>query len=114
MNIHYLEIVTDEVDSLVSMYEQLYSVSFGEKVPEMGQARVAKLSNGNLIGIRAPLAEHESAIVRTYASTDDIEAMVKKAEACGGVVAYPPTRQGEWGRFAIVIHGGVQHGFWQQ
>ena len=31
----------------------------------------------------------------------------------GAIVAYPPTRQGARGTFAIVLHAGVQHGLWQ-
>ena len=45
---------------------------------------------------------------------DDIEQAVKNAEAQGAVIAYPPTRQGARGVFAIVIQGNVQHGLWQQ
>jgi hypothetical protein len=29
-------------------------------------------------------------------------------------IAYPPTRQGQRGTFAIVIQGDVQHGLWQR
>ena len=36
-----------------------------------------------------------------------------RAEAAGAVIAYPPTRQGDTGTWAIYILGGVQVGLWQ-
>jgi len=45
---------------------------------------------------------------------DDIHQAAKQAEAHGAIVAYPPTRQGQHGTFAIVIQGDVQHGLWQR
>lgn len=114
MNIHYLEVVTDDVDGICAMYEEMYGVAFGQKEAELGQARAAKLPSGNVVGVRAPLADHETPIMRTYVAVDDIAAAVKKAKDRGAEVAYPPTKQGAWGTFAIVIHGGVQHGLWQQ
>jgi predicted enzyme related to lactoylglutathione lyase len=65
------------------------------------------------VGIRQPLAAHEGPNVRTYITVEDIQRAVKDAEDLGATVAYPPTRQGQRGTFAIVIHGGVQHGLWQ-
>lgn len=113
MSIHYLEIVTEDVDGTCAMYEHMQGLSFGPKDADLGQARVATQADGSLIGIRAPLADHETPILRAYVKVDDIEAAVSKAAERGAVVAYPPTRQGERGVFAIVIEGGVQHGLWQ-
>lgn len=77
----------------------------------IGQTRVALRPDGTLVGIRKPLAAHEQPVVRTYFAVDDIEQAVKNAEAQGAVIAYPPTRQGQRGVFAIVIQGSnVQHG----
>jgi predicted enzyme related to lactoylglutathione lyase len=66
------------------------------------------------VGIREPLAAHEQPIIRTYLAVENIEQAVKDAEESGAVIAYPPTRQGQRGAFAIVIQGGVQHGLWQR
>ena len=52
--------------------------------------------------------------MRAYLAVDDIARAVNAAEEAGAVTAYPPTRQGQRGTFAIVIHGGVQHGLWQR
>ena len=63
--------------------------------------------------MRAPLAEHEQPIVRTYMAVDDIQAAVEQAEAAGAVIAYPPTQQGDTGTWAIYILGDIQMGLWQ-
>ena len=106
----YLEIVTTDVDGVVDMYQRAYGITFDAADADLGNARVATRGD-DLIGIRAPLAAHEQPIARTYLVVDDIEHAVT---ACGGAVAYPPTRQGTRGTFAIVISGGVQHGLWQR
>jgi predicted enzyme related to lactoylglutathione lyase len=61
-----------------------------------------------------PLAAHEQPIMRTYLAVEDIQGAVKKAEESGATIAYPPTRQGNQGTFAIVIQGDLEHGLWQR
>ena len=114
MTVHYLEIVTDDADALVGLYQRVHGLTFGPPDPDLGQARVATRADGTLVGIRKPLAAHEKPIVRTYLAVDDIQRAVKNAEASGAVVAYPPTLQGKRGTFAIVVQGGVEHGLWQR
>ena len=113
MAVHYLEIVTDDVDTLVGLYEQVHGLSFGPPAPDLGQARVATQSDGTVLGIRKPLAAHEQPIIRTYLEVKDIQRATKKAEESGATLAYPPTRQGDHGTFAIVIQGDVEHGLWK-
>jgi predicted enzyme related to lactoylglutathione lyase len=110
----YLEIVSPDVDGLTALYERMHGLSFGLADPDLGHARASALADGSLIGIRAPLAAHEQPIMRTYLEVEDIARAVKQAEDSGAMIAYPPTRQGQRGTFAIVIHGGVQHGLWQR
>jgi predicted enzyme related to lactoylglutathione lyase len=112
--VRYLEIVTDDVDTLVGLYERVHGVRFAAAEPDLGHARVARQQDGTLIGIRKPLAVHEHPITRTYLAVDDIQQAVKDAEGAGAMVAYAPTRQGDQGVFAIVIQGGVEHGLWQR
>ena len=114
MAVYYLEIVSDDVDSLTGLYQRIHSLSFGPPDPDLGQARVATQADGALVGIRKPLAAHEQPIMRTYLAVEDIQQAVKKAEDSGGTIAYPPTRQGNHGTFAIVIQGHVEHGLWQR
>jgi predicted enzyme related to lactoylglutathione lyase len=114
MPVHYLEIVSNDVQTLTGLYQRIHGLSFGPPDPDLGQALVATEADGTLVGIRKPLAAHEQPITRTYLEVDDIQQAVKKAEEHGAVVAYPPTRQGERGTFAIVIQGDAQHGLWQR
>lgn len=114
MPVHYLEIVSDEVDSLIDLYQRVHDLSFGPADPELGQARVATQADGALVGIRNPLAAHEHPIMRAYLAVEDIQQAVEEAERSGATIAYPPTRQGDQGTFAIVIQGGVEHGLWQR
>lgn len=112
--IHYLEIVTNDADKLTALYERMLNLSFGPPDPDLGQARVASREDGSLVGIRKPLAAHEHPIMRTYLAVEDIQEAVKKAAENGATVAYPPTRQGRQGTFAIVIQGDVENGLWQR
>ncbi len=51
--------------------------------------------------------------MRAYLEVKDIEQATKKAEESGATLAYPPTRHGDHGTFAIVIQGDVEHGLWK-
>ncbi len=114
MQVHYLEIVCRDVAAQVAALEAVHGLSFGPPVADLGQARTAQAPDGRLVGVRAPLAEHELPIVRTYVAVTDIAAAVKQAEAAGAVIAYPPTKQGDTGTWAIYILGDVQMGLWQR
>ncbi len=114
INIHYTEIVCNDVASQCAALERLHGLSFGAPVAELGQARVAETSGGSLVGVRAPLAAHELPIIRTYVEVEDIAQAVKEAEAAGAVIAYPPTQQGDTGTWAIYMLGDLQFGLWQR
>lgn len=114
MTVHYLEIVSNDVDTLTALYQRVHGLSFGLPDADLGQARVATRADGTLVGIRKPLAAHEQPIMRTYLAVEDTHQAVKNAEDSGAAIAYPPTRQGQRGTFAIVIQGDVQHGLWQR
>jgi uncharacterized protein len=112
MTVHYVEIVSNEADALTGLYEALHGLAFSPPDPDLGHARVATRADGTLVAIRKPLATHEQPLIRTYFAVENIQQAVKTASAKGATIAYPPTRQGKWGTFAIVIHGGVEHGLW--
>jgi predicted enzyme related to lactoylglutathione lyase len=114
MAVHYLEIVSNDADTLTGLYQRMHGLSFGPPDPDLGQARVATQADGTLVGIRKPLAAHEQPIMRSYLAVGDLQQAVKEAEQHGATVAYPPTPQGQRGTFAIVIQGNVQHGLWQR
>ncbi len=113
INVHYLEIVTPETDATCNALEKARSVTFGEPVAELGNARTAKLKDGGRIGVRAPMRETETPVVRPYVLVDDIQGAVNAAETAGAQVAVPPTEIPGHGTFAIFILGGIEHGLWQ-
>lgn len=113
MLVQYLEIVTPDVEATCDALAQMHGVSFGEPVPELGNARTAALAGGGRIGVRAPMRETEEPVVRPYVLVDDIEAAVQAAEAAGGEFAMLPTEIPGHGRFAIYLLGGIQHGLWE-
>lgn len=113
MRIHYLELVTKDVDAVCAAYAVANGVKFGEPDAGLGNARTAALPGGGLVGVRAPLHESEETVVRPYWLVDDIDAAVAAAVAAGGEVAHPPLEIPGRGTFAIYIQGGIHHGLWQ-
>ena len=49
MAVHYLEIVSDDVDTLTGLYQRIHGLSFGLPDPDLGQARVATRADGTLL-----------------------------------------------------------------
>jgi predicted enzyme related to lactoylglutathione lyase len=113
MQVHYLEIVAPEVDAVCASYEKLHGVRFGAPVAELGNARVAELTGGGRVGVRAPIRETETPVVRPYILVADIDAAAKAAVEAGAEIAHPPMEIPNYGKFAIYIQGGVHHGLWQ-
>lgn len=113
MRIHYLEIVTPEVDATCSALAKLHGATFGRPEAGLGNARTAKLGNGGRLAVRAPMHPSEGPVVRPYVLVDDIEAATAAATAAGGELAHPPMEIPGHGTFAIYILGGIHHGLWQ-
>jgi predicted enzyme related to lactoylglutathione lyase len=111
--VHYLEIVTPDVDAVRAAYERCYGWRFTPMGPELGHAFVAELPNGARCGIRAPLRASETPIVRTYVRVNDIERATETARASGATIALPPMEIPGHGTIAIYILAGVEHGMWQ-
>ncbi len=114
MQIHYLEIVTPDVDQLCTTYAAANGLTFGDAVPELGNARTAKLPNGGTVGVRAPMRATEDPVVRPYFLVEDIEAAVASAAANGAEIAMGPTPMPSGELFAVYLQAGVQQGFWQR
>jgi predicted enzyme related to lactoylglutathione lyase len=113
MQIHYLEIVTSDVDAVCAAYAAAYGVDFGSADPVLGGARTAPLPDGGSIGVRAPLRDTELPVVRPYWLVDDIDAALAAATARGAFAALPRMELPGKGTIAIYIQGGVEHGLWQ-
>lgn len=113
MKIHYLEIVSHDVDAVCKSYEAAHSVSFGEADELLGGARTCVLADGSIVGVRSPLRDTEEPVVRPYWLVDNIEQAVASVEAQGAIIAVPPMELPGKGQFAIYIQGSNDHGFWQ-
>ncbi|MFO0925082.1 MAG: hypothetical protein U0905_21660 [Pirellulales bacterium] len=113
MKIHYLEIVTKEVEAVSSLYSKMHNVTFEGPDPNLGNARTAKLAGGGMIGVRAPMHDAEKPVVRPYMLVENIEAIVAIAKQAGAVVAVPPMKLPGHGTCAIVIQNEVEIGLWQ-
>ena len=70
MRVHYLEFVCEDVPAQCAALAASQDLSFGPPVPELGNARVAEGVGGTLVGVRAPLAEHEQPVIRPYMLQD--------------------------------------------
>ena len=114
MLVHYVEIVCRDVAAQCAALERVHGLSFGPEEADFGTARVAEAPDGTLIGVRAPLAEHEQPVVRTYLRVEDIARAVEHAEAAGAMTAYGPVQQGDTGTWAIYFLGDAQIGLWQR
>ena len=114
MDIHYLEIVTTDIEGVCGTYSSLAGAVFGAPIEALGNARTANLSNGGRIGVRAPMHASESPAVRCYVLVDDVEKAMQAAIANGSEVAHPPFELPGEGIFAIYSQGGILHGLWQR
>lgn len=113
MKIHYLEIVTKDVDAVCKLYSTLHGCSFAEPDTNLGNARTTKLDDGTILGVRAPMHAAENPVVRPYVLVKDIEASVKAASDTGAQIAVPPMKLGNHGTCAIFLLNGSEFGLWQ-
>ena len=111
--VHYLEIVSSDVEGACRLYSEAYGWRFQAAAPELGNARVATLHDGSLCGIRAPMSPEEAPVVRPYLRVTDIAKAVKEAARLGAKIALEPTELPGRGTIAIYEHGGIQQGIWQ-
>ena len=113
VRIHFLEIVTPDVDGACALYSMMYDVTFGDPDQNLGGARTADLDGGGMLAIRAPLRDTETPVVRPYVLVDNISVAVSAAAEAGAEIAMTPTEIAGYGQFAIVVHGGIESGLWQ-
>jgi hypothetical protein len=76
----------------------------------LGNARVADLDAGELMGVRAPMHESERPVVRPYFLVANLEAAIKEAAAADKAADLCITPLGS---FAIFLEGGGHFGLWQ-
>jgi predicted enzyme related to lactoylglutathione lyase len=110
--IHYLEIVTPDVEAT----RQFYATAFGwefRSVAELGNAAVATIPGGSLCGIRAPMHAEELPVVRNYIRVANLEAATQAAKRGGAAILLEGMDLAGWGSITIYELGGIQHGLWQ-
>ena len=113
MQVHYLEIVTNDVETVCTLYSNMHGVTFGDSDENLGGARTARLASGATLGVRAPMHDAEKPVVRPYILVKDIEATVEAAADSGAEIAVSPMEIPGRGKCAIVIQGGIESGLWQ-
>ena len=113
LHIHYLEVVTSDVEKVCASYSQTLGVSFSDAVAEFGNARTAALSNGGTIGVRAPMHDAEVPVTRSYYLVEDIDKSVEDASKTGAKIAVPVMEIPGRGKCAILMYGAIQSGLWQ-
>ena len=111
--IHYIEIVTPDIDNLCTIYTKSLGIQFSSMVPELGNAKVSELPGGITIGIRAPMHETETPVVRTYLLVNNLENSVKEAAQSGANILLDRMEIPGRGIIAIYEIGGIQQGLWQ-
>jgi predicted enzyme related to lactoylglutathione lyase len=113
MRVHYLEVVTTDVDAACKLYATMHGVTFGDVDQNLGGAPTTRLADGGMIGVRAPMHDGEKPVTRAYVLVEDIEAAVAAAAASGAVIAVPPMEIAGHGTCAIYFQGGIEAGLWQ-
>ena len=113
MQVHYLEIVTKDVEASCALHSAIHGTAFSDADPSLGGARTVPMPNGGMVGIRAPMHDGEKPVTRAYILVKDIESAVAAAEEAGAVIAVPPMKIPGHGACAIFIQDGIESGFWQ-
>ncbi|GAB5458493.1 MAG: hypothetical protein Hens3KO_15230 [Henriciella sp.] len=113
MKVHYLEIVTSDVDGHCAALATASGAVFSAPVEALGNARIAPLDGQGRIGVRAPMSAEEQPTIRPYVLTNDIQAALEVVVSIGGEIAHPPLEIPGEGTFAIYFLDGNQHGLWQ-
>lgn len=111
---HFLEIVTPDPASVCALYTHALGLAFSDEQMALGGARIAVLEGGARLAVRGPLRPDEGPLWRIYLRVDDLDAAVAGARAAGAEVAIDRMPLGpDHGDIAIVLLGGVEHGYWQ-
>lgn len=113
MNIHYLEVVSADMDREIALFEAAHSVSFGDPVEALGGARTAMAPGGGIIGIRAPMHDAERTVARPYFLTETLDDQIAALSKLGAEIAIPRMEIEGHGVIAIYIVDGIEYGLWQ-
>lgn len=113
MKVHYLEIISHDMEAVCKAYEITHNVSFSQPDQLLGGAKTCTLNDGSIVGVRAPLRDTEAPVIRPYWLVDNIEKTVETLKAEGATIAMEPMEIPSKGTFAIYTLGANDHGLWQ-
>ena len=111
--VYYVEHVSGDPERTCSLLEAVHGWRFGPADASLGGTRVAVLPDGSRCGVRGSLDPMEKPITRTYVRVGSHKRAAKAAAKQGALVALDSMELGAHGSIAIVILGGVEHGFWE-
>ena len=114
VDLHFLEIVTPEMDATIELLSELHGVTFSDPQLHFGNSRLATLKGGGRVSVRKPMHDAEQPAVRPYVLVDDVEAAFEAATKAGGQAMVPPMEIPGEGRFALFLLGGIEHGVWER
>ena len=113
MNIHYLEIITNDVDRDIKIFEITHGLRFGDPDAVLGGAQLAKTPDGGSIAIRAPMHDGEKPVARPYFLTKTLDDTFAALREIGAEIAIASMKIEGHGTIAIYIVDGVEYGLWQ-
>lgn len=113
MDIHYLEVVSNDVDREISILAAAQGLTFGDPVMELGGARVADVPSGGMIGVRGPMHGGEKPVARPYFLTDALSDRVQALRELGAEIALESMEIPGRGTIAIYFVDGIEYGLWQ-
>ena len=108
----YLEVVATDSQAASAYYESAFGWQF-EQVAELGNAMVAEMPGGSLCGIREPLSDIETPIIRTYFQVPDLAEATSQARRSGATILLDQMEIPGRGQIAIFELCGIEQGVWQ-
>ena len=102
----WIELLTGDVAGAKDFYSKLFGWTLEDEPTEEGSYTVVKQDGNEVGGIMTIPDEVKQMGVPPhwgiYVTVDDVDAVVKKAEAMGGMILKPPMDIPEVGRFCVL------------
>jgi predicted enzyme related to lactoylglutathione lyase len=109
----YVEVITNEIDETCELHSKQFGWSFSSAIMELGNARVAELSDGSLYAVRAPMHEAENPTIRNYTKVANLARAVEDAKLLGATLLLERMEIPNYGIIAIYELGGNEFGLWE-
>ncbi|MEZ5322853.1 MAG: VOC family protein [Microthrixaceae bacterium] len=110
----WLDLLTDDVEAAKAFYEKLFGWSYVDTGEEFGNYVMASLDDVPVAGLMKKQSPQMPNTWAVYLSTDDAEAVERRAVAHHGAVLVEPMKLGPRGTMAVVVDpAGAVVGTWQ-